>query len=490
MSEHGSNETWYPIAITLLIAVISCLFYFLDELITIPWAAVRFIESYMWTHVLFFLPDIMTLPHAELREKLMTIDSWVDIGYKDAYQFEYSVLFRTTWIYLIPTIKFALLIVLKKRPLDEARTRLNVDELLKVQTETWRFNRYLLKYDPTKASLDVQSSVYAVREGILSGLKRTQIMTVDRDTNSICIDAERAHKVFSEQLRHRVDSPDDIYNMPFIIQFLFVVFSLREESLNDVYDATEKKKALRKIKALRLLRSINRTFPLPVLNKRIDKRLAGVEMEYAYADYDLTSLMPLELSYNENVRAQLLGDYSYYLNDEMSLKSIKQKVSSLLPMMLANSKIQSYFKEHAYMETLLRRLIFESRRFGKMPPSQFTFVKIIDRQLWYALSDEGLPGGAIEAIGVYSHYKLEEQTGIRQIFPHVDDVLQNVLPKLPKTADEFDIIKVAMTHPYSELYPYNPQVEFDAHKRRLEEDAEYRYNQALVNAPKGVVANG
>ncbi|HDI3250301.1 TPA: hypothetical protein PMC35_003829 [Vibrio cholerae] len=113
-----------------------------------------------------------------------------------------------------------------------------------------------------------------------------------------------------------------------------------------------------------------------------------------------------------------------------------------------------------------------------MPPNHFSFLKLVDRQLWYALNDEGLPGASIEAAGVYSHYELERRSGIKSYFPHVQQAIVSL--SYPKTIDEFDRIKVIDDHPLSELFDYDPNEEYRAHIEKLKNDPDYRLKQTIL----------
>lgn len=52
---------------------------------------------------------------------------------------------------------------------------------------------------------------------------------------------------------------------------------------------------------------------------------------------------------------------------------------------LANPVIAGIVHDHSYVHTMLMRLLFESATDGKMPCAHFIWLKIVDKQLWYAL---------------------------------------------------------------------------------------------------------
>lgn len=477
MSNESSNSDWTLIAVGISIAIILVIFWYFDELVTLPWAAFRYVESYLWTHVLFFLPDIMTGPHAQLRHELNNLDSWLLLSYENVYNIEYTFLYRTTFLYLIPAFWNAYIIIRKRRPFDAAAKTLNIEEYIEQETKLWRFNRYLIKHNPSNDSLVVQRGKFAAREPILSGLKRTQILSLDRTTNTIKLDYQRSIEVFSKQFRYPLNQIEDIYALPFLVKLTICAAGLRIRDLPEVFTKKERKAAMRRYKFYRFL--CNRTVNLPIqwFYKQFDKR----RMFYAYADYKLTALIVYKINYNDDVRMQLLGDYAYYLNDEMDLSQVKRLVDHILPQIIESKTFQKYFSSHAYAETLIRRLIFEGRRFGKLPPSHFGAIKVTDRLLWYTINDEGIPGSAFEAAAFKPHFELERRTGVRHAFPVVENILNaQETFGLPKNAEQFDQIEVEMGHPYAKVYPYNPNLEYEQHLKRMSEDSEYRLQQTLL----------
>jgi hypothetical protein len=150
---------------------------------------------------------------------------------------------------------------------------------------------------------------------------------------------------------------------------------------------------------------------------------------------------------------------------------------------MKNKIIISLFEQHAYAETFIRRLLRESRSLGKLSPSQFSFIKIIDRELWYACNDEGLPGCSFEAAGVKAHFEEEYSKERRHIFPSVEQAFTDLdSMNLPKTADEYDtiVVEIPKEHPYSKLYPYDASIEYQEHLEKLRTDPEYKLQQTLI----------
>jgi intracellular multiplication protein IcmP len=77
---------------------------------------------------------------------------------------------------------------------------------------------------------------------------------------------------------------------------------------------------------------------------------------------------------------------------------------------------------HFYTTTGLMTVLCEARaRAGALPPAQFAFLKLVDRELWWALHSLGFesegrrdhphPCPRVEAIGARSHWEAERGAG-------------------------------------------------------------------------------
>lgn len=86
---------------------------------------------------------------------------------------------------------------------------------------------------------------------------------------------------------------------------------------------------------------------------------------------------------------------------------------------------------HAWTATALMSLLNSARiRHGVLPPAQFSWLKLVDRPLWYALQSLGYetegtgrylhPNPRVEAAGARDHWAVERAAGIPIIEPAVD----------------------------------------------------------------------
>lgn len=66
---------------------------------------------------------------------------------------------------------------------------------------------------------------------------------------------------------------------------------------------------------------------------------------------------------------------------------------------------------HAYTSTVLLRLLDEAREGGVLPSAWFTWLKGVDRPLWYALCSLGRRAVFVEGLGALAHYRAERRAG-------------------------------------------------------------------------------
>ncbi|PMO89861.1 hypothetical protein BCT01_00850 [Vibrio tasmaniensis] len=456
--------------------------YYFDEIITIPWALWRYADSFIWSNLP--LPDFITVPHANIIKSFDNLEELRLLEYGHVYQVEQSVMFVTTWLYLLISIPGIKRVVTKNRHADKFKERLNLDSLIEQQSVLWRYNRYLIKHNPIKESLDVNVSRFAARENVRSGLKRTKIIRPHRPTNTVIFDLPLATEIFSKQLRYPIKTVDDVLNLPFQFHFFICIFASRISELPDLISPERINDAKKRVKRIKLIKWVTPT----ILKKVYKNKFKALEHELislAYHNYNATQKIKHSLGVNEDFRFQMLGDYSYFLNDEHDVTYIEDEIARVLPIVMENEIVLEYLSQHAFAETFLRRLLRESRSLGKLSSSQFGYLKIMDRQLWYAMNDEGLPGSTIETAGIKAHFEAEYTRKRRHVFPTVDQAFSNLENmNIPKDCDQFDTIVTLPDHPYSELFPYDPTVEYNEHKQKLDNDPEYRIQQTLIRQPK------
>jgi hypothetical protein len=459
MADKYESETFdvYMLGIIFIIALVFGMFFYMFPIILIgPWALFRVVESYLF--------GLFSDLHRDLRVYLLNT-SWLKIGYSTAFSVERELMFHSTWIYLTIFLKPVINILRKKTVRDRLSKRLSLEDILEQETHVWRYNRWLVKFNPSEETTSVTEGRFAIRESLFSGLKRTQVITIDRLKNKVIYDETLLKKVFINQLRYPNNGIDNLTQLQ---KQLFCVFALREPSLKPIFSKSESSSAMLKRSILNLVLSpLNFAFSL-YLNKTV--------LDFAPKPLKvmLEKWERMQINDNEDLRIFYLGDISFVLSGELDASVLHWHTERIFEVARTNEAIQSLSKQHAFVETFLRRMLFEARDYGKLPPNHFSWLKLYDRTLWYALNDEMLPSGSFESMGIKSHFELELQSGLPEPFPQVEQgmmLVKGIATKM--TVSEFDHIKVYMKHPYSKLYPYDPHVPYQAHLQKLKDDPSY-----------------
>ncbi len=85
--------------------------------------------------------------------------------------------------------------------------------------------------------------------------------------------------------------------------------------------------------------------------------------------------------------------------------------------------VQAVLSQHAYLLTVMAALLKASRDDGVMPSSDFLWLKIVDRRLWYMLNCVGRQTPFAEVGGPFAHWVAEDRTGRRLLTPMIDQAI-------------------------------------------------------------------
>lgn len=92
-----------------------------------------------------------------------------------------------------------------------------------------------------------------------------------------------------------------------------------------------------------------------------------------------------------------------------------------------SGKILAVCNQHAYENTAMLRALLKARdEGGVLSPSQFVWLRAVDRFLWYPLNNLGRQTYHMEAIGAMSHYRVEKLTQRPVLRPRVDDAVMKI----------------------------------------------------------------
>lgn len=93
---------------------------------------------------------------------------------------------------------------------------------------------------------------------------------------------------------------------------------------------------------------------------------------------------------------------------------------------LRSEAIRCRLAGHAYTQTALLRLLADARQGGVLPAALFSWLKGVDRPLWYALSSLGRRASFVEALGATSHFEAERRAGGALYPPAVEAAVEGL----------------------------------------------------------------
>jgi hypothetical protein len=112
-----------------------------------------------------------------------------------------------------------------------------------------------------------------------------------------------------------------------------------------------------------------------------------------------------------------------------------------------NSEIDMYEKgrelikgtllTHAYTKTIIFSLLDKAWTYGVLSSAEVLWVKKIDRDLWYVVSQQGRTSSFVEVVGCWSHYLAESTYGFRTLMPQVNEGFRSLDYELYTTHDTY-----------------------------------------------------
>ncbi len=126
----------------------------------------------------------------------------------------------------------------------------------------------------------------------------------------------------------------------------------------------------------------------------------------------------------------LLGELALswtYKNGLKISNSLLKIARSTLKNREVSGKVLSVCNQHAYENTaMLRGLLVARDEGGVLSPSQFVWLRALDRSLWYALNNLGRQTFHMEALGTMAHFRVEKLTQRPVLRPRVEDAVMKI----------------------------------------------------------------
>lgn len=109
----------------------------------------------------------------------------------------------------------------------------------------------------------------------------------------------------------------------------------------------------------------------------------------------------------------------------------------------ASAKVRKFFKAHAYVGTIIYAMLLEARSLGVLPPSEFRWLRVVDRRLWLLVDNVGKSVAVTEVGGIYYHFlhELSKKRAIEK--PAVEGAVRALVEGVEKYAffpDEIDAV--------------------------------------------------
>lgn len=80
--------------------------------------------------------------------------------------------------------------------------------------------------------------------------------------------------------------------------------------------------------------------------------------------------------------------------------------------------------QHAYLLTVMASLLEGARSDGVVPSSEFLWLKVVDRRLWYMLNCVGRQTPFAEVGGPFAHWRAEKVMGRKSRAPMIDEAIK------------------------------------------------------------------
>ncbi len=86
--------------------------------------------------------------------------------------------------------------------------------------------------------------------------------------------------------------------------------------------------------------------------------------------------------------------------------------------------VKDVLLRHCYVKTVMFALMERTWTYGVLASAEMIWIKKIDRDLWYVISQQGRTSAFAEVCGAWSHYLAEDSYGFRTLMPQLDEGLR------------------------------------------------------------------
>lgn len=279
--------------------------------------------------------------------------------------------YRIGWVFNLILILVGFKLI--RTNAEKFNKRHDLESLLEVTSRYWRFNRYLLTYNPSKISkldLGCPTSNFRVRDKPIEYLVSKEVLSLLGKKYSI-----NKQKLHTDSVNVLGDFYTDVDSFNREELVIFAGLAL----------ITGGKPYHRGFKGLLVDLVSNLSI---ITNREFYKRWVKAKV--------------VEIAVN------LYGDMSECYNKERDFDEVEVYAKAMALHAIRNPLVSTLCEQHAFKRTLLRRLLAEARNnAGVLPASYFGWIAITDRVLFVSMSDEGMGESSAETYAIKNHYMFE-----------------------------------------------------------------------------------
>ena len=295
----------------------------------------------------------------------------------------------TTYIYLLKTMN---------------PSSVQFDQLLDLSNFIGEYIRYPI------IAVIIILSIFLYRSDLTSKYKRTHSMQSLRDQE------QNNWPAITPVVKEDLVSID-INEGPWAMALTPMEFARKHDLLkkNDILlDKTQN------IPGLEMTASIRRGDAKRVFTLQLGQSFSGFDKTPLHV-YALAAVFMARINRDKDAASEILAslDRSY---QDGNLKAPTAK--SVINKYINTEIVQEIFAKHAYLLTVMASLIKAARDDGVVPSSEFLWLKVVDRRLWYMLNCVGRQTPFAEVGGPFAHWRAEEEMGRSCRAPMIDEAIK------------------------------------------------------------------
>ncbi|MBE8233460.1 MAG: hypothetical protein HAW67_06950 [Endozoicomonadaceae bacterium] len=358
-----------------IIGLIIALIWFVPQIYQVPWWLFKKAEI----EFSLFFPSLFDKNYLNGIETIKASLAAYDIGdyrFNGMMKADNYTFGKSGWIINVLILLYGLRTLLKNK--ETFKTRHNVETLLEETSKYWRFQRYLLSYNPLKLSnKDVTKTNSRVRDKPIDYLTKHEALTINND--KFKINRKQLAKIGNEQMGEKFTDMASLKRHEIVVMAILAIVITRDTSSSTLYNLLSK---------------------IPFINK-FDFVIDGRSTTAKFKALGLS------------------GDMAECYNSERAFIDVENNARSIMKKLHSDPKIKECFEQHAYVYTLLRRMLIEARRsLGVFPAAYFGWIAIEDRTLYVSMHDEGMAEAGVEAFMIKDH--LQREMGLKKAVWHID----------------------------------------------------------------------